>query len=456
MTVGANGQAQVGSDAGLRTVRFGEQSEYEGSRAPASPLASGLRHASPQQGMSQKLTVLILALLLGLQPVTTDLYLPALPAITEGFAANMGQAQLTLTALLLAFGLSQLIWGPLSDRFGRRPILLWGMSAYTAASIACTLAPDMAWLIAGRTVQGIAMGAGVMAARAIVRDLFQPAQGANVMSQGLTGLGIIACLCAPLGGMLTDWLGWRIALLMLAAFGAGTLALLAWRLQETLAHPNPHALSLRPLLHANLEILRHPVFLTWCALSSASYLGLFTFLASSSFVFIHFMGFSKTAYGFLMLSMSLSYILGTFWCRWMLRRTSVHRTVAIAATLTLTGGVSMTALAWAGQGQAWYGAWAIMVPMYLFMIGHGVHQPCGQSGAVAPFPHRAGTASALNGFLMMLGAFAMGAWLGTHMDHPVFALTHGLLLWAVIITVVAWTAVQRHGRPLTAPAGATA
>ena len=406
--------------------------------------------------MSQKLIVLLLALLLGLQPVTTDLYLPALPAITQGFGAGMGQAQLTLSALLLAFGLSQLVWGPLSDRFGRRPILLWGMSGYTLASVACAFAPDMAWLIAGRTVQGIAMGAGVVAARAVVRGLFQPAQGATVMSQGLTGLGIIACACAPLGGVLTDALGWRYALLMLAVFGGVTLGLLAWRFEETLAQPDPRALSPGPWIKANLEIIRHPVFLTWCALSAGSYLGLFTFLASSSFVFVTFMGYSKTAYGFLMLSMSLSYIVGTFWCRWMLRRTSVHRTVGIAAILTLTGGVSMAALAYLGQGKDWYGAWAVMVPMYIFMLGHGVHQPCGQSGAVAPFPHRAGTASALNGFLMMLGAFFMGAWLGTHMDQPVFALTQGLLMWAVLITVVAWTAVQRHGRPeaLTALASA--
>ena len=398
--------------------------------------------------MGQKLIVLILALLLGLQPVTSDLYLPALPVITEGFGASMGQAQLTLTALLLAFGLSQLVWGPMSDRFGRRPILLWGMAAFTLASVACAFAPSMAWLIAGRTLQGIAMGAGVMAARAVVRDLFAPTQGATVMSQALTGLGIIACACAPLGGLLTDWLGWRVALIAVAVFGAGTLALLAWRFEETLAQPDPHALRAGPLIRANLAILRHPVFLTWCALSSASYLGLFTFLASSSFVFIQFMGYSKTAYGFLMLSMSLSYIVGTFLCRWLLRRTSLHRTVGMAALLTVTGGVSMAALAYAGEGQDWYGAWAVMVPMYIFMLGHGVHQPCGQSGAVAPFPQRAGTASALNGFLMMLGAFFMGAWLSTHMDRPVFALAHGVLLWAIVITLVAWTAVQRHGRPV--------
>jgi DHA1 family bicyclomycin/chloramphenicol resistance-like MFS transporter len=146
--------------------------------------------------MSPGLIVLLLSLLLGLQPVTTDLYLPALPALTEGFGASMAQAQLTLTALLLSFGLSQLVWGPLSDRFGRRPVLLWGMVAYVAASVGSALAASMDLLIVWRTVQGAAMGAGVMAARAVVRDLYQPVDAARAMSKGLSGLGVIACVPA--------------------------------------------------------------------------------------------------------------------------------------------------------------------------------------------------------------------------------------------------------------------
>jgi len=398
--------------------------------------------------MSRHLVVLLLALLLGLQAVTTDLYLPALPAIRESLNASMGEIQLTLTALLLAFGISQLVWGPLSDRFGRRPILLIGMSAYVLASIACVLAPGIGWLIAARTVQGIAMGAAVMAARAIVRDLYPPHEGAQVMSQALSGLGVIACTCAPVGGLLSDWVGWRYALLAVTLFGLVTLGLLYWGLRETLPQPRHDALHWRSLWRSNLEIFRHPVFRTWCALSSASYLGLFTFLASSSFVFTRQLGYSKTTYGLLMFTMSLAYIVGTFWGRWMLRRTSMHRTVGIAGALTLSGGVLLAVLAHVGLAQPWYGAWAVMGPIYLFMLGHGVHQPCGQSAAVAPFPLKAGTASALNGFLMMLGAFFMGGWLGRHMDVPVFALAHGMLLWSATIALVAWTAVQRHGRPV--------
>lgn len=397
--------------------------------------------------MPRAFVVVLLALLLGLQAVTTDMYLPALPAIRQSLNASMGEIQLTLSALLLAFGLSQLVWGPVSDRFGRRPVLLVGMSAYVIASLACVLAPSIEGLIGARVVQGMAMGAAVMAARAIVRDLFQPHEGAHIMSQALTGLGIIACTCAPVGGLLSDWIGWRYALLSISLFGLCTLTLLWWGYRESLPQPRLDALQWRSLWRANLAIVRHPVFLTWCAMSSATYLGLFTFLATSAFVFIEQLGTSKTVYGLLMFSMSLAYIVGTFWGRWMLRRTSMHRTVGVAAVLTLGSGVLLATVTYAGAQQAWFGPWAVMAPVYLYMIGHGVHQPCSQSAVVAPFPLKAGTASALNGFLMMVCAFVMGSWLGQHMDIPLQALADGLLLWSVVIALLAWTAVQRHGRP---------
>ena len=412
------------------------------------PASATVLAAPTPHTMSHAWVVLILALLLGIQAVTTDLYLPALPSLTEGFAATMPQAQLTLTALLLAFGVSQLVWGPLSDRFGRRPVLLWGMGAYTVASIGCAWAPSMDLLIVWRTLQGVAMGAAVMAARAVVRDLYAPVQGARVMSQALSGLGVIACTCAPLGGVLTDHWGWRYALMVLAVFGAVTWVVLMVQYKETLRQVNPHALKPQGLVTAWNEILRNPTFRAYCALSSCSYLGLFTFLAASSFVFVRQFGLSKTHYGLLMMSMSFSYIVGTFICRRLLKHLSVQRCVALASCCTLTGGISLTVLAYAGQDQAWYGPWAVMVPVYLFMLAHGVHQPCGQSGAVTPFPHIAGTASALNGFLMMLGAFFMGSWLGAHMDQPVFALAHGMLLWSLCIGLLAWTWVRRLPIPV--------
>jgi MFS transporter, DHA1 family, multidrug resistance protein len=406
---------------------------------PAAPQTVSIASSA----MTPVLVVLILSLLLGIQPVTTDLYLPALPSLTEGFGASLSQAQLTLTALLLAFGTSQLAWGPVSDRFGRRPVLLWGLSAYTLASVGCTLAASIEPLIVWRIVQGAAMGAAVMGARAIVRDLYTPEIGARVISKGLSGLGVIACLSGPLGGLLSDLWGWRYALAALTVFGAVTLFVVTLRFEETV--PRKNALALRPatLVTTWLTIFRHPTFLTWSALTTASYAGLFTFLASSSFVFIKVLGLTRTQYGLVMFAMSFGYMLGTFLCRRLLPRFGLRRTVALAAVLTLTGGTTTGALAWAGM----HNTWAIVLPFFIYMLGHGVHQPCGQSCAIGPFPHAAGAASAVNGFLMMLAAFFIGGWVGNRLDGTVFALTNGIWFWSVCVSAVAWTLVQKYGEP---------
>lgn len=392
--------------------------------------------------MSPALIVLTLALLLGIQPITTDLYLPALPGLTQELGASMAQAQLTLTALLLAFGMSQLIWGPLSDRFGRRPVLLIGMSAYVLASLGSAFSPSMDMLIVWRALQGAAMGAAVMCARAIVRDLYTPAQGASVMSKGLSGLGIIACLSAPLGGLMTALFNWHAALLVLSVFGALSLVLIALRFEETIAARNPQALQFGTLVRTWLVIVRNPTFLAFTALSTFAYSGLFTFLASSSFVFIRVLGLNTTQFGLVMFANSLIYVVGTFLCRRLLPRFGVRRTVAIAGVLTLSGGGLVAALAFAGVQSVW----AIELPFALFMLAHGIHNPCGQSGAVGPFPQAAGAASALNGFLAMVSAFATGQWLGRHMDGTTGPLAMGILFWSVMITLSAWTLVQRYGK----------
>ncbi len=401
--------------------------------------------------MSAGTIVLVLSLLLGIQPIATDLYLPALPAITQGFGASMPQAQLTLTALLLAFGVSQLVWGPLSDRYGRRPILLWGLGAFALASMGSVFAASMEQLLVWRSVQGAAMGASVMCARAIVRDVYAPAEGARMMSKGLSGLGVFACLSAPVGGLLSDWMGWRAALAALAVFGVAALAIVAWRFQETLRAPNPRALHPGELWRTWSGIVRHPTYWTYTLLAATSYCGLFTFLATSSFVFINVLGESKTSYGLLMLSMSATYITGTVVCRRLIPRLGLRKTVAVAGVFTLAGGTAMGVLGWLGVQNTW----AIMVPYYLFILAHGVHQPCGQSGAVSPFPHAAGAASALSGFSMMVAAFLMGTWLGVHMAAEsvatVLPLTNGLWFWSVLIAAVAWTLVQRYGEAKPPP-----
>ncbi len=402
----------------------------------------------PSTALPPGLAVVVLALLLSIQPVTTDLYLPALPTLTHALGASVASAHLTLSALLLAFGLSQLAWGPLSDRFGRRPILLAGLTAYTAASVCSAMAPSMEQLVFWRTVQGAAMGAAVMCARAIVRDLYPPLAGARAMSKALTGLGLVACVCAPLGSLLAERLGWRAALLVLTAYAAGTLALVAWRLPETLERRNPRALHPGTLARTWGHVLGTPAFWTFSLLTTASYGGLFTFLASSSFAFIDVLGLSRPAYGLVLLSTSLAYLLGTLLCRRLLARLGLVRTVMLAGGLSAAGGCGLLLL---HLLAGWQSPWALLLPFYLFMLGHGIHQPCGQSGAVGPFPQSAGVASALNGFMMMLAAFGVGHWLGLQPGGTVLPLVQGIAFWSAALALIAWTLVPRFAGALHAP-----
>lgn len=393
--------------------------------------------------MSPTLIIVLLSMLLGIQPVATDLYLPALPAIKTEFAADLSQVQLTFSALLLAFGTSQLVWGPLSDRFGRRPILLCGLSTFTLAGLGCVLASSMHELIVWRALQGAAMGAVVMCARAIVRDLYTPETGAGVMSKALTGLAILACASAPLGGLLTDVWSWHAALGLVMGFGAITLGLVAWKFKETLHRKNPHALQFKVLAKTWWQIMRHPTFVAFTCVLVSTYGGLFSFLASSSFVFINLLGLLRWQYGLLLFSMAFTYLLGTVLCRRLLVRFGVSHTVAIGGALSLMGGGLMALNAWLG----WHSVVGLMGPFYLFILAHGIHQPCGQSGSVGPFPKAAGAASALGGFLMMSAAFATGLWLGAAKDGSAMPMVQSIAFWSVLTALSAWVLVLRRGGP---------
>lgn len=390
-----------------------------------------------------RLVAVMLALLLGLLPVTTDLYLPGLPALAAEFGGAVGQAQLTLSGLILAFGFGQLLLGPVSDRVGRRPVLLAGLGVYVVGSVCSALATGMEALIFGRVLQGIGLAASVVCGRAMVRDLYDPLRGTLVMSRAQSGLGLFALGSPVLGGVLAGTLGWRSALAATGVVAAVALALVVWRLPETLAQRNPRALEPARMAGTWAQMLRQPVFLAWSLLLMFTYGGLFTFLASSSFVYIEVLGTSRPVYGLFLASASVSYLAGTFACRRWIAAHGITRTVRRAAAFSLAGGLGMAALSLAGVTSPW----AICLPQMVFNFGHGIHQPCGQAGVVGPFPQAAGAASALSGFMSAAAAFLIGLWLGRAIDGTVFPLTLTLALFSVLTAAVAWTLVQRHGDP---------
>jgi MFS transporter, DHA1 family, multidrug resistance protein len=387
--------------------------------------------------------VLLLTLLLGIQPVTTDLYLPALPSLTRALETSVPAVQLTLSALILAFGIAQLVCGPLADRFGRRPVLLAGLALYTVASVGSATADVIETLIAWRTLQGAAMAAAITCGRAVVRDLYEPHEGARMLSRALSGLGVIAMITPFVGGVLAHAVSWRATFGAVASFGAVTLGLVLWRFVETVPARNPRALQLQPLAANWRVILGHPTFRAWSALLMSTYGGLFLMLAASSFVYIDVLGLTQLQYSAFLATNSVAYLSGTFLCRRLLAQHGLARTAAVGGALSASGGLLMVALAWAG----WVSPWAIAGPQLLYALGHGVNQPCGQAGAIGPFPDKAGTAASLSGFLMMVVAFGVGLWIGRSLDGTVMPLASGMAFFGSLVGIVTWTLVRWHGEP---------
>ena len=396
--------------------------------------------------MHPNLVILLLSLSIGLQPVSTDLYLPGLPGLALDLQASVGMVQYTLSGLLLAFGISQLFWGPLSDKVGRRPIMITGLVAYTVAAVGCVLSPSIEVLVAWRVLQGAAMGAVITSARAVVRDLYTPLHGAKVMSKAMTGLGLMACTSPPLGGFLSQHWGWRVAMVSVVTYALFTMCLVAWRFKETITTRNPNAMHLPTMLRIWGEVLRNPTFRAFALLSLAAYGALFTYLASSSFIFIEVLHLTGLQLGWILASMSVVYITGTVVCRFLLRHVGVRKTIALAGLFSFGSGMSLCWMVYGGEPTAM----GLVLSMYPMVLAHGVHQPIGQSGAVGPFPLSAGAASAMNGFLMMVAAFGTGLWLSHSIDGTLFPLAHGIAFWGVALALTAWTLVQWHGEPVQA------
>lgn len=382
---------------------------------------------------------LALALLLGLQPISTDVYLPALPLLPQALGAGVPAVQLTMSALILAFGLAQLVWGPVADRFGRRPVLLTGLALYGAASIAAAAAGGITILVAARALQGAALAAAVVCARAVVRDLYEPAQGAGVMARAMGGLGVMALLGPLAGGFAAAAFGWRGPLVLVAVVGGAVLLHTAWALPETLPRRNLLALQPGPLLRTWGDMLRHPVFRAWTLLVSAAYGGLFTVLAASSFTYMGVLGLSAPAYGAAMALGSASYIAGTLVCRRWIVRHGMAGTVWRGGFFTLAGGLGMALPALVGHVSLP----ALLVPQCLFVFGHGMHQPCAQAGVTGPFPHSAGAAAALAGALLAGVAFAVGLGVGATLDASTRTISFGLAAFAALTCFAAWRALPR-------------
>ena len=249
-------------------------------------------------GMTAPTVVALTAGLSMLQPLSTDLYLPTLPAFATHFDADVATVQWTLSVFIAVFGAWQLVAGPLTDRYGRYPLITLGTVVYAAASLLCMVAPSLAVLVAGRALQALGACTCLVGARGFVRDLYTPSEGARMLAGAATIMSFAPLLGPLIGAQLANAYGWRAAFAALTVFSLSLALFAGLRLKETNMQRNPHALALGPMVRTYAHVLRSPAFRAYALAAASTYAGLFAVISGSAFVLMRTLGLSATAYAF--------------------------------------------------------------------------------------------------------------------------------------------------------------
>jgi DHA1 family bicyclomycin/chloramphenicol resistance-like MFS transporter len=381
----------------------------------------------------------LLAALTGLGPLSTDLYLPSLPDMGRAFGVATSQVQLTLSVFLLGFAVGQLFYGPLSDRRGRRPVLLASVAIYCIASLICTFAPTVGILIAGRFLQALGASGAIVLARAVVRDLYSGARAGKELSI-MGAIMAVAPITGPLiGGVLHTLFGWRSSFAALLICGLA-LGWMAWRkLPETLKYRAPETLSLSAMLRIYRDLLRHRAFLLYAGITTACYTGLFAWLSSSSFILQDIYHLSPLAFSIHFLPSATGYLIGATTASRIVSRIGIDRTIGYGAGALFGGGLVMMIMLFVTSSPLF----AVALPMSLYTIGLGLTFPQAMAGGLSPFPERAGAASSLLGFIPQFCAALAGILVVAVLDKTAWPLAVTLTAMGMM-TLLFWLLSRRR------------
>ncbi|WP_267245302.1 Bcr/CflA family multidrug efflux MFS transporter [Streptomyces sp. PR69] len=368
------------------------------------PSSSPTRAAAPRR--AALLVTLVLGGLTALPPLSMDMYLPALPAVTDSLGAPAATVQLTLTACLAGMALGQLVVGPMSDRWGRRRPLLIGMAVYVAATAVCALAPTAELLIAFRLVQGLAGAAGIVIARAMVRDLYDGVEMARFFSTLMLISGAAPIIAPLIGGQVLRVTNWRGIFLVLTGVGLLlTLVVIAW-LKETLPPERRHTGGVGQALRTMRGLLADRVFTGYMLTGGLAFAALFAYISASPFVVQEIYGASPQTFSLLFGLNSVGLIaVGQINGKVLVGRVPLDKALGFGLaviTLAATALLLMTAGVFGDVGLA-----PVAAGLFVLMSAMGLAMPNTNASALMRTPHAAGSASALLGTTsFLIGALA--------------------------------------------------
>lgn len=350
----------------------------------------------------------VLSLLMGFASISTDLYLPAMPLMSHSLGAEAGTMELTISGYLLGFSIGQLFWGPISDRYGRRPSIAIGLLLFVLGSGGCAVAEHVSTLIGWRVVQAVGACASVALSRAMVRDLYEGNRAAQMLSTLLTVMAIAPLLGPLIGGQIVVLAGWRAIFWLLVGIGMFTFAIL-WTIPETLPETNRNRDPLLLAVNRYGALLKNRQIVGYAGVGGFLYAGMFAYIAGTPFAYINYYHVPEERYGLLFGLVVIGIMAANMLNARLVVRHGYEKILfwgALVAALA-AGTTALTAR------TGWGGLWGLAVPISVFVSTTGFIVANSITGALAHFPKQAGAVSALVGAIHygsgIIGSALVGA-----------------------------------------------
>lgn len=375
-------------------------------------------------------TAVLLTFLIGLGMFLSDLYAPSLPAISHALAASTNLVKFSISAYLLGYALPQLVFGPGSDKFGRRPILIFGALLALFGSAICLLAMNIHVLIIGRFIQGLGAAACLPICRVVATDLFQGKQLAKIGSYMGMVFSLVPAIAPVIGGYIQIRFGWHGNFVVMIAMVLLSLLLILFMLPETVVEKNPNALNLRHLLTNYWALLQSKTFLGYTLCSSLAMSAMMVYASMGPFLLQNQLHLSPVMYGWISLVILMGYIVGKYINTQFIHKFGIRNMVLAGNWMMLVSALVMFAFAIVQVMNLW----VIVLPILFYLIGTGTVMPNAMAGAFVGFGHIRGFAAALYGFLQIAGTFLV-----TLVTSSLHEMTQ--LPLAIIFLVMALTAI---------------